>query len=431
MPKLTFPKLRALRWWIIGLVMLGAIINYLTRSTMGVAAPTVLKDLGISVTEYSWITGAFQLGIMLQPVCGYVLDTLGLRTGFAVFAAAWSLAAMAHGLAGNWQGFAVLRGLLGFAEGSAQPAGMKTVATWFPAKERGFAGGVFNIGASVGSMLAPPLVVWAVLTWNWRAAFVMTGALGLVWLGLWLFFYRSPDQHPSMTQEERARIAAGQETHLAEAGAKPSVISILKQRKFWGIALPRFLADPTWGTLSFWVPLYLSQTRGFDLKQIAMFAWLPFVAADLGCLFGPTVAGFLQARGVSLINARRWAVTLGAAMMTGMIFVGRVESPYAAIALLCLGGFAHQTLSVTVITMASDLFRRDEVATVAGLAGMMGNLGVLLFSLLIGGLVAKIGYDPFFVALGVLDIVGAVILWTFIRDRIAPKAEPVSQIPNP
>ncbi|WP_236632256.1 MFS transporter [Caulobacter sp. BP25] len=411
--------------------MLGAIINYLTRSTMGVAAPTVLKDLGISITEYSWITGAFQLGIMMQPVCGYVLDTLGLRTGFAVFAASWSLFAMAHGLASNWQSFAVLRGLLGFAEGSAQPAGMKTVATWFPAKERGFAGGVFNIGASVGSMLAPPLVVWAVLTWNWRAAFVLTGALGLVWLVLWLLLYRSPDQHPSMTPDERARIAAGQETHLAEAGAKPSVISILKQRKFWGIALPRFLADPTWGTLSFWAPLYLTQTRGFDLKQIAMFAWLPFVAADLGCLFGPTVASFLQARGVSLINARRWAVTLGAAMMTGMIFVGRVESPYAAIALLCLGGFAHQTLSVTVITMASDLFRRDEVATVAGLAGMMGNLGVLLFSLLIGGLVAKIGYDPFFVALGVLDILGAIILWTFVKDRIAPKAEPVSQTPNP
>lgn len=416
------PKLKALRWWIIGLVMLGAIVNYLTRSTMGVAAPTILKDLGISVREYSWITSAFQIGIMLQPVCGYVLDTLGLRTGFAVFAAAWSLIAMAHGLASNWQGFAALRGLLGLAEGSAQPAGMKAVATWFPAKERGFAGGMFNIGASLGSVLAPPLVVWAVLTWNWRAAFVLTGALGLAWVVLWLAFYRSPDQHSSMTEAERARIAAGQEAHLTDAGTRPSVVSILKQRKFWGIALPRFLADPTWGTLSFWVPLYLSQTRGFDLKQIAMFAWLPFVAADLGCLFGPVIAHVLQQRGVSLINARRWAFTVGAAMMTGMIFVGRVESPYAAIALLCLGGFAHQTLSVTVITMASDLFRRDEVATVAGLAGMMGNLGVLLFSLLIGGLVTKIGYDPFFVALGVLDILGAVVLWTFVKDRIVPKA---------
>ena len=414
------PKLKALRWWIIGLVMLGAIVNYLTRSTMGVAAPTLMKDLGISVTEYSWITSAFQLGIMLQPVCGYILDTLGLRTGFAVFAAAWSLIAMAHGLANNWQGFAVLRGLLGLAEGSAQPAGMKAVATWFPAKERGFAGGMFNIGASIGSVLAPPLVVWAVLTWNWRAAFVLTGVMGLAWVVLWLFCYRAPDKHPSMTEEERALIAAGQEAHLDAVAGRPSVLSILKQGQFWGIALPRFLADPTWGTLSFWVPLYLSQTRGFDLKQIALFAWMPFVAADLGCMAGPVIAMFLQKRGVSLINARRIAFTLGAVLMTGMMFVGKVESAYAAIALLCLGGFAHQTLSVTVITMASDLFRRNEVATVAGLAGMMGNLGLLLFSLLIGGLVTKIGYDPFFIALGVLDIAGAVLLWTLVKDRAAP-----------
>lgn len=414
------PKLKALRWWIIGLVMLGAIVNYLTRSTMGVAAPTLMKDLGITVTEYSWITSAFQLGIMLQPVCGYILDTLGLRTGFAVFAAAWSLIAMAHGLANNWQGFAVLRGLLGLAEGSAQPAGMKAVATWFPAKERGFAGGMFNIGASIGSVLAPPLVVWAVLTWNWRAAFVLTGVMGLAWVVLWLVCYRAPDQHPSMTEEERALIAAGQEAHLDAVAGRPSVLSILKQGQFWGIALPRFLADPTWGTLSFWVPLYLSQTRGFDLKQIALFAWMPFVAADLGCMAGPVIAMFLQKRGVSLINARRIAFTLGAVLMTGMMFVGKVESAYAAIALLCLGGFAHQTLSVTVITMASDLFRRNEVATVAGLAGMMGNLGLLLFSLLIGGLVTKIGYDPFFIALGVLDIAGAVLLWTLVKDRAAP-----------
>ena len=414
------PKLKTLRWWIIGLVMLGAIVNYLTRSTLGVAAPTVLKDLGISVKEYSWITSAFQLGIMLQPFCGYVLDTLGLRTGFAVFAAAWSLIAMAHGLVHNWQGFAVLRGFLGVAEGSAQPAGMKTVATWFPAQERGFAGGMFNIGASIGSVLAPPLVVWAVLTWNWRAAFVLTGAFGLAWVALWLLFYRAPDQHPAMTEAERAEIAAGQEAHLTALGQRPSIVSILKQRQFWGIALPRFLADPTWGTLSFWAPLYLAQSRGFDLKQIALFAWMPFVAADLGCLAGPAVAHVLQKRGVSLINARRIAFTLGAVLMTGMIFVGKVESAYAAIALLCLGGFAHQTLSVTVITMASDLFRRDAVATVAGLAGMMGNLGLLLFSLMIGGLVTRIGYDPFFVALGVLDLFGAILLWTLVRDRAAP-----------
>lgn len=411
--------IKALRWWMIGLIMLGAIINYLSRATLGVAAPTVLADLNITTQEYGWITGAFQLGVMMQPLCGYVLDVIGLKMGFAIFATAWSLLTMAHGLANSWPVLMGLRGLLGLAEGSANPAGMKAVAEWFPARERGHAGGVFNIGASVGSMLAPPLVAWAILFWNWQMAFVLAGVLGLIWVAAWLKFYQSPATHPALSDAERAHIAAGQESHLTGDGTRPSIKELLKRRNFWGIALPRFLADPTWGTLAFWVPLYLTTVRGFDLAAIAMFAWLPFVAADLGCLFGPTVAAFLHRRGLSLLNARRGAFTLGAVMMVGMAFVGRVDSPYLAIALLCLGGFAHQTLSVTVITLASDLFRRNEVATVAGMAGTMGNLGVLIFSLLIGGLVAKVGYDPFFLALGVLDIVGAVLLWTLVREKQA------------
>ncbi|MDB5458073.1 MAG: major facilitator superfamily 1 [Caulobacter sp.] len=421
------PKLKALRWWMIGLIMLGAVINYLTRSTLGVAAPTLMTDLGITTQQYSWITATFQLGIMLQPISGYVLDVIGLKTGFAIFATAWSLITMAHGLAHSWPAFAGLRGLLGLAEGSANPAGMKAVSEWFPAKERGLAGGVYNIGASMGSVLAPPLVAWAIIAYDWRTAFVIAGALGLVWVVLWLRFYQSPAKHPGLSDAERAHIAAGQEGHLRSDGARPSVLALLRRRNFWGIALPRFLADPTWGTLAFWIPLYLTKVRGFDLGQIALFAWLPFVAADLGCLFGPTVVLFLQRRGISLINARRGAFTLGALLMTGMAFVGRVDSPYVAIALLCLGGFAHQTLSVTVITMASDLFKTNEVATVAGMAGTLGNFGLLIFSLLIGGLVAKVGYDPFFLALGGLDLLGAVLLWTLVRDpaRAKPSAAAV------
>lgn len=400
----------------IGLLMLGAIINYLTRSTLAVAAPTLLTDLHISTQEYSWIVGTFQFAIMLQPVCGYVLDVLGLKLGLAIFATAWSLISMAHGLAHNWQTLAALRGLLGFAEGSANPAGMKATAEWFPARERGMAGGVYNIGASVGSMLAPPLVVWAILTYNWQMAFVITGSLGLVWVGLWLWLYQSPETHPRLSDDERAHIAAGQEAHLRGDGRRPSILHIARQRNFWGIALPRFLADPTWGTLTFWVPLYLTTVRHFDLKQIALFAWMPFLAADLGCLFGGAFVLALQKRGVSLINARRWAFTLGAGLMMGMGFVGVVESPYAAIALLSLGGFAHQTLSVTVITMSSDLFKRNEVATAAGMAGTFGNAGLLIFSLLIGGLVATIGYTPFFIGLAVLDLAGAALLWVLVRD---------------
>jgi len=411
-------KIRGLRWWMIGLIMLGAVINYLTRSTLAVAAPTLLTDLHISTKEYSYITAAFQGAIMLQPLCGYVLDVIGLKFGFAMFATLWSLISMAHGMATNWQMLAFLRGLLGMAEGSANPAGMKAVSIWFPARERGMAGGIYNIGASFGSMLAPPLVVWAILHYNWQSAFVITGALGLVWVALWLWLYDAPTRHRLLSPQEAQHIAAGQEQHL-EGEGRPSILSILKMRNFWGIALPRFLADPAWGTLSFWVPLYLTTVRHFDLAQIAMFAWLPFLAADLGCMFGPMVVLFLQKRGVRLINARRGAFTLGACMMMGVAFVGFVDSPYAAIALLSLAGFAHQTLSVTVITMSSDLFRRNEVATVAGMCGTFGNFGLLLFSLLIGGLMAHVGYTPFFISLAVLDLVAAALLWTLVREKSA------------
>jgi ACS family hexuronate transporter-like MFS transporter len=402
----------------ISLIMLGSVINYLTRSTLAVAAPTLLKELHITTQQYSWIVGAFQGAIMTQPICGYVLDVLGLKVGFAIFAVVWSLVNMAHGLANSWQALAGLRGLLGFSEGSANPAGMKATSEWFPARERGLAGGIYNIGASVGSMLAPPLVAWAILAYNWKAAFVITGSLGLVWVVLWLSFYESPSRHPALSPEERVYIASGQEKYLQSDGARPSLVRILRQRNFWGIAVPRFLADPTWGTLSFWLPLYLSTVRHMDLKQIALFAWMPFLAADFGCMFGGLIAMTLQKRaGLSVINARRCAFTVGAVLMLGVGFVGFVQSPYAAIALLSLGGFAHQTLSVTVITMASDLFRKNEVATAAGMAGTCGNAGLLIFSLMIGGLVATVGYTPFFICLGVLDLIGAVVLWSVVRER--------------
>ncbi|WP_338766357.1 MFS transporter [Massilia sp. METH4] len=424
-------KIKGLRWWMIGLVMLGAVINYLTRSTLAVAAPTLLQDLSITTQEYSYITAAFQGAIMLQPLCGYVLDVIGLKYGFAIFATCWSFICMAHGMATNWQTLAFLRGLLGLAEGSANPAGMKAVSEWFPAKERGMAGGIFNIGASFGSMLAPPLVVWAILHYNWQSAFVITGALGLVWVCAWLLLYDAPARHRKLAAAEAAHIAAGQEKHLQGDGTRPSIASVLRMRNFWGIALPRFLADPAWGTLSFWVPLYLTTVRGFDLAQIAMFAWLPFLAADLGCLFGPAVVLWLQKRGVRLINARRGAFTVGATMMMGVAFVGFVESPYTAIALLSLCGFAHQTLSVTVITMSSDLFRRNEVATVAGMCGTFGNLGLLIFSLLIGGLMATVGYTPFFVSLAVLDLVAAALLWTLVREPAQEPAHPETLLTKP
>lgn len=412
-------KIAGLRWWTIALIMLGAILNFLTRNTLSVAAPTMLLDLHIGEREYSWILLAFQLAIMLQPVVGYLLDVVGLRLGMAVAAAAWSLISMAHGFAHSWPMLAALRGGLGFAEGSSNPAGMKVVSEWFPATERGLAGGIYNIGASLGSMAAPPLVAWAILVYDWQTAFVITGAMGLVWVALWLLFYHPPDRHPRLSDAERAHIAAGQEAHLDATGARPPIGAIMKQRNFWGIALPRFFADPTWAALTFWLPLYFTKVHHFDLKHIALYAWLPFLAADLGSMFGPTVVLALQRRGVGLINARRGAFTLGTVLMSGVAFTGFVHDAYLALTLLCLAAFAHQTLSVTVITMSSDLFRRSEVATVAGMAGTLGNAGVLAFNTLVGILVVAVGYAPFFVGLAVLDVIGATVLWSLVRERHA------------
>lgn len=404
-----------LRWTIIALFVGAMVINYLARSVLGVAAPVILREQAISSQQYGWITGAFQIGVMFQPLAGFLLDGIGLRWGFALCAAAWSLVTMAHVFASGWMSFAALRGVLGLAEGSAQPAGQKLVAEWFPAKERGLAGGLYNIGASFGAVFAPPLVAWAVLTQSWRLAFLVAGGLGLFWSLVWLGWFETPRRHRALKPAERDYIESGQENRLAASTGRVSIAELLRRRELWGIALPRLLADPVWGMLSFWMPLYLVRARGFDLTHLAVFAWLPFLAADLGCLFGPALATFFHRRGVALIDARRIAFTTGAVLMTGMAFVSVVGSPYAAIGLLCLGGFAHQTLSVTVITMASDLFRRNEVATAAGLAGFAGNLGVLVFSLALGSLVDRVGYAPFFILLGVLDLVGASLLWLLVR----------------
>lgn len=406
---------RHIRWTMIGLFVGATVLNYLSRSILGVAAPTIMAEQQISTAEYSWITGAFQLGIMLQPLCGYLLDVIGLKVGLALFVSAWSLLTMAHGLATGWLSFAGLRGCLGLVEGAAQPAGMKIVAQWFPARERGLAAGIYNIGASFGAVFAPPLVAWSIYNGDWRLAFLISGGLGLVWLIPWLFWYAPPSRQRAIHADERALILAGQEPPAAGTPRRPVLGKLLRRRELWAIASARFLADPVWGMLSLWMPLYLTKVRNFDLAQIAMFAWLPFLAADLGCLFGPTVAAWLHRRGLSLIDARRAAFTVGAVLMTGMMFVSAVESAAVAVALLCLGGFAHQTLSVSAITMSSDLFRQDEVGTATGVAGMAANLGVLIFTLVLGSLVDRVGYQPFFILLGVVDLLGALLLWTLIR----------------
>lgn len=403
-----------LRWWIIGLVTLGTILNYLARSTLSVAAPTLKTEFAMTTEQYSWVVLAFQASYtVMQTVAGTVLDALGTRLGFFLFAVGWAFANMAHAMATGWQSLAFFRTLLGATEAAAIPAGAKTVATWFPPREKPLATSLFQMGTSVGNMIAPPLVAFCILAWNWQAAFVVTGALSLVWAGLWWFGYREPGQHPRLSAEERALIEAGRDDEIA--GKPATKRDVLQSRSFWAIAVPRFLGEPAWQTFNFFIPLYLVAVWNLDLKSIALWAWLPFLAADFGSLAAGLLPPWLMKRGASLLASRKITMTLGALCMIGPACIGLATSPAMAIALFCVGGFAHQMLNGALITLCADVFDRRTVGTASGMAGTSAWIGGMLFTLLIGQSADQFGYNPLFLALAALDLIAVVALWTLLR----------------
>lgn len=405
-----------LRWKLIGLVTLGTILNYLARSTLSVAAPRLKTEFGMSTEQYSWVVLAFQASYtVMQTVAGGVLDALGTRLGFFLFAVGWAVANMAHALATGWPSLAAFRALLGASEAAAIPAGAKTVSEWFPPRERSLATSVFQMGTSVGNMIAPPLVAFCILAWNWQAAFLVTGGLSLIWAGLWYWAYRSPADHPGLSAADRAILVAARGEDVE---VKPATrMALLKSRAFWSIAVPRFLAEPAWQTFNFFIPLYLVSVWQLDLKSIALWAWMPFLAADFGSLAAGVLPAWLMNRGVSLVASRKITMTIGALCMVGPACIGLAGSPGVAIALFCVGGFAHQMLSGALITLCADLFDSRTVGTASGMAGTSAWVGGMLFTLLIGQSADAWGYDPLFAALAALDLVAAAVLWSLLRAR--------------
>ncbi|MGC6388598.1 MFS transporter [Ewingella sp. S1.OA.A_B6] len=423
-------KIKGLRWYMIGLVTVGTVLGYLTRNAIAAAAPTLMSQLNISTQQYSYIIAAYSACYtLMQPVAGYVLDVMGTKVGYAMFAIMWALFCMATALASSWGGLAIARGAVGMAEAAMIPAGLKASSEWFPAKERSIAVGYFNVGSSIGGMIAPPLVVWCILVHSWQLAFIITGALSLVWAICWLIFYKHPKDQKKLSETEREYILGGQEAqHQTDNGKKMSAWEILRNRQFWGIALPRFLAEPAWGTFNAWIPLFMFKAYGFDLKHIAMFAWMPMLFADLGCIVGGYLPPLFQKYfKVNLIVSRKLVVTMGAVLMIGPGMIGLFTSPYAAIALLCVGGFAHQSLSGALITLSSDVFGRNEVATANGLTGMAAWTASTMFALVVGALADTLGFSPLFAALSVFDLLGAVVIWTVLQNRSAvePTAQPL------
>ncbi|EFC7610375.1 MFS transporter [Escherichia albertii] len=387
-------KIKGLRWYMIALVTLGTVLGYLTRNTVAAAAPTLMEELNISTQQYSYIIAAYSAAYtVMQPVAGYVLDILGTKIGYAMFAVLWAVFCGATALAGSWGGLAVARGAVGY----------------------------FNVGSSIGAMIAPPLVVWAIVMHSWQMAFIISGALSFIWAMAWLIFYKHPRDQKHLTDEERDYIINGQEAqHQVGTAKKMSVGQILRNRQFWGIALPHFLAEPAWGTFNAWIPLFMFKVYGFNLKEIAMFAWMPMLFADLGCILGGYLPPLFQRWfGVNLIVSRKMVVTLGAVLMIGPGMIGLFTNPYVAIMLLCIGGFAHQALSGALITLSSDVFGRNEVATANGLTGMSAWLASTLFALVVGALADTIGFSPLFAVLAVFDLLGALVIWTVLQNKPA------------
>ena len=406
---------QGLRWKMLALMFAGTVVIYVDRNVLGVLAPILKTELKFITEQYSYVVSAFQLVYSFaQPFAGFLTDLIGPRVGYAVAALVWGAAAALHGLATGWISMAGFRALLGFSEAVAIPTGTKMSTVWFPSRERSIATGWFNSGSSIGSMITPPLVIWIAATWGWRRAFLLTGGLGVLLAFVWYWLYRDPEAHPGLSAEERDYIYRGREVEKA----RPDVRAVFTKPKFIGILIARFLTEPAWQTFGFWIPLYMVSVRGMDIKQFALFAWLPFLASDIGCLFGGYLAPSLHKRlRLNLVNARLTTISIGALCMIGPALISFVADPIVAILCFSLGGFAHQMLSSMMYALMGDVFEEKDVGTATGVAGMFGYLGGALFTLVVGQLANSIGYEPLFALLFLFDIAAAAALWAFIGVR--------------
>jgi ACS family hexuronate transporter-like MFS transporter len=393
------------------------IVNYLDRACLSVAAPTLKRELAMDEEDFSHIVMAFQISyLLMQPISGRIIDWLNIRAGVALSILWWSLAQMLAAFAGGWQAFALFRGLLGVGEAGAFPGAAKTVALWFRPRERTLATGILNVGAGFGAAIAPPFVVYLILAYGWQSAFVVTGGVGVFWVALWTLLYRSPEEHPWMSPAERALLEEGQEELVAEEAPQGIWKAVLSRRDFWGVAIARFFSEPAWQFFTYWIPLYLVSERHMNLKEIGYFAWLPFLAGDVGCLFGGVLSPLFIRLRCSVLMARKLSASVCAVLMVFAIFIRKAPTPAWAIVFFCVAAFAHQAMSSTLLTLPADLFPKRAVATANGLSGSVGGLGGMLFTLVVGIVALKIGYGPLFTAIAFFDLFGSAALWTLLRE---------------
>ena len=407
-----------LRWWIIGLVFLATLINYIDRLTISVLAPVITRDLGLTNTEFGGIVAWFLLAYTIsQALSGKLYDRIGTKLGFVVSIVVWSLAAMAHAFSRGLASLSVFRFILGLGEAGNWPGAAKTVAEWFPIRQRAFAMAIFNSGAALGSVIAPPLIVWLSIAYGWQTTFIVTGALGFGWLILWLLIYQTPDRHKWLTSSERKFIVDGQRTSAIEKAADENHPlrwrELLRYRQVWAIVLARFLTDPIWWLYISWLPKYLADARGFSLTKIGLFAWVPYAAADAGSLSGGWLSGYLIGRGWSVDRARKAVIVFAALLMPAGILAAFANDSMVALALIGVVLFGFQVWINNVQTLPSDFFPDRAVASVAGLGGTGAGIGSMLFIFGTGWAVDHFSYVPVLVIAGVLAPVGTLVLFLF------------------
>ena len=410
-----------LRWYILALLFFATTVNYLDRIVFSVLIPVIRDEMHISNQEYGYINGAFQAAYTVGFLfMGRFIDRIGTRIGYAVAITWWSIAAAFHALTGSPLSLGFWRGMLGLGESGNFPAAIKSVAEWFPKRDRAFATGIFNAGTNVASMIGPPIIVWMLGLWGWRACFLVTASLGFVWLVLWLTSYRLPQAHPKVSKAELDYIQSDLTEDSEEA--KIGWLDALRYKQTWGFALAKFLTDPVWWFYLYWLPPYLYDVRGFNLTEIGWALPVVYLMADVGSIGGGWLPGYLMRRGWPHGKARKAVMALFACTMPIAALSALAPSSVLAIALVSLATSSHQGWSANLFTTTSDVFPKNAVASVTGIGGTMGGLGGFLFSAIIPGfVVTHFGYTPLILGFGFFHLTALFIVHRLLGDmkRIA------------
>ena len=408
-----------LRWYICGLLFFATTVNYIDRQVLGLLKPVLEKDLGWSEANFGWIVFAFQLSYaLMMPVAGRMMDWMGTRVGYLLAVIVWSIAAMGHALARNAVDFGIARFALGFGESANFPAAIKTIADWFPRNERALATGVFNSGTNIGAIVAPLAVPYLAVHFGWRSAFIMTGAIGFVWVVLWFFLFRQPREHSMLSQQELALIEAGREE---ESVAKVPFSMLLTSRPAWAFFIGKFLTDPVWWFYLYWLPGFLNRAYGVDLSHLGLPLIVVYQASTIGSIGGGWLSSALLKRGWTLDRARKGAMLICAIAVTSVIFVYKAGgNMWLAIALVSIAAAAHQGWSANLFTFASDMFPRGAVGAVVGMGGLGGAIGGLLVAPAIGYWLdwSHKAYGPVFVIAGMMYLLALGII-----QLLVPKLE--------